>query len=260
MSEVFNLVNLKGGVGKTVSTINIAYSMSAMGKSVLIIDTDSQGNILTALGRNPDTSFPTLADIMSAAIDGEISYYDVRDCIMRIGSVDVIPANYLLAGLDLKLMNAMAREYVLKGIVEYVRKDYDYILIDSPPSLGVIVMNSLTASDYVLIPVEAQYLSFESLKVMLDTVNITKLKLNPNLNVGIFITKYQSNANICKAILEKTREMYGESVKVFDTPVPYSVRAAEQTLYGKSIVELMPKHKISAAYKQIAKELIGYDR
>lgn len=134
MSEVFNLVNLKGGVGKTVSTINIAYSMSAMGKSVLIIDTDNQGNILTALGRNP------------------------------------------------------------------------------------------------------------------------------NLNVGIFITKYQSNANICKAILEKTREMYGESVKVFDTPVPYSVRAAEQTLYGKSIVELMPKHKISAAYTQIAKELIGYDR
>ena len=189
MSEVFNLVNLKGGVGKTVSTINIAYSMSAMGKNVLIIDTDSQGNILTALGRNPDTSFPTLADIMSAAIDGEISYYDVRDCIMRIGGVDVIPANYLLAGLDLKLMNAMAREYVLKGIVEYVKKDYDYILIDSPPSLGVIVMNSLTASDYVLIPVEAQYLSFESLKVMLDTVNITKLKLNPNLNVGIFITK-----------------------------------------------------------------------
>ena len=179
---------------------------------------------------------------------------------MRIGSVDVIPANYLLAGLDLKLMNAMAREYVLKGIVEYVRKDYDYILIDSPPSLGVIVMNSLTASDYVLIPVEAQYLSFESLKVMLDTVNITKIKLNPNLNVGIFITKYQSNANICKAILEKTREMYGESVKVFDTPIPYSVRAAEQTLYGKSIVEFMPRHKISAAYTQIAKELIGYDR
>ena len=256
MSEVFNLVNLKGGVGKTVSTINIAYAMNKEQKRVLIIDTDSQGNILTALGQNPNDCPKTLADLMLTAMERPVSSDEVKEYIINIRGVDIIPANYLLAGIDFKLMQTLAREYVLKGIIDRIEDSYDYILIDSPPSLGSVVLNSLTASDCVLIPVEAHYLSYESLKVMLDTISVIRLKLNPNIKTCIFLTKYQCNTNLCKAIMEKTKEMYADMADIFNQPIPFSVKAAEQTLYGKSLVELMPEHKVSLAYKTIAKELM----
>lgn len=257
MSEVISLINLKGGVGKTVSSINIAYSFAELGKKVLIVDTDSQGNISTSLGMEANGLENTLYNLLDAVIDGGVIEEKVKACIRQMRKVDVLPSNSSLAELDYKFMNAYGREHVLSEVIETVRAFYDYIIIDCPPSLGLIVINALVASDYVLIPVEAQYLSFESLKVMLGTVEMMKRKLNKTLKIaGVFFTKYQSRTILSQGIKEKVCELYGEDIKIFDEFVPYSIKAAEQTLYGKSLIEIAPEHPVSLAYMDIAKELL----
>lgn len=261
MSAVINLLNLKGGVGKTVSSINIAYSLAECGKKVLIIDTDSQGNVATSMGMVADELSDTLVDLMSEEIEGDVKQARIMECIRKADKVDILPSNSLLASIDYKLMNAFGRETVIKSIVDRLRSSYDFIIIDCPPSLGLIVINVLVASDYTLIPVEAHYLSFESLKVMLNTIGMVKMKLNPNLQIaGIFLTMYQARTNLSKGIHDKICETYGDSIRIFDEVIPYSIKAAEQTLYGKSIIELKPAHPVSVAYKAIAKELMDYGK
>lgn len=261
MSQTIALINLKGGVGKTVSSINIAYALAHLGCRTLIIDTDSQGNIATSLGMNFDAKPNTLVDLMTEAIDGEVTLECVRECIYAAGAVDILPSNFALAKIDYKLMNAYNRESVLKSIIDAIRPDYDYIIIDCPPSLGLIVTNALTACDRVLIPVEAQYLSFESLKVMLGTIEMVRKKLNRSLEIaGVFLTMYQSRTKLSKGIKDKICEIYGDDIHVFADWIPYSIKAAEQTLYGRSLIDLEPNHPVSAAYMNITKELIADGR
>lgn len=261
MSAVISLLNLKGGVGKTVSSINIAYAMADAGKKVLIVDTDSQGNVATAMGVVADENPATLVDLLSEEIDGSVSLERINECIVTAGKVDVLPSNSLLAGIDYKLMNAFNREMVIKAIVDKLRTVYDFIIIDCPPSLGLIVRNVLTASDCVLIPVEAHYLSFESLQTTLSTIDMVRLKLNPDLKIaGIFLTMYQSRTNLSKGIRDMLQETYRGEIRVFEETVPYSIKAAEQTLYGKSIIELYPKSPVSAAYQAIAWGLLEYEK
>ena len=256
--KVISLVNLKGGVAKTVSAINLAAAMAKAGNKVLIIDTDSQGNIATAMGMQPDALQHTLAHLMEKAIAGEVSKQEIANCIVPCNGVDILPSNALLATLDVALMNAMCRESILKSIVDKLRDDYDNIFIDCPPSLGVIVKNALVASDYALIPVEAHYLCFESLRNMIDTIRLVKLKLNPKLKIaGIFLTMYQSRTNLSKEIRQLIHDTYGGSIRVFDDCIPYSIKAAEQTLYGKSIMDLNPRHPVAVSYRNIAKELMS---
>jgi len=261
MSQTIALINLKGGVGKTVSSINIAYALAHLGRRTLIIDTDSQGNIATSLGMNFDAEPNTLVDLMTEAIDGEVTPERVRECIYPSGAVDILPSNFALAKIDYKLMNAYNRESVLKSVIDAIRPDYDYIIIDCPPSLGLIVTNALTACDRVLIPVEAQYLSFESLKVMLGTIEMVRKKLNRSLEIaGVFLTMYQSRTKLSKGIKDKICEIYGDDIHVFEDWIPYSIKAAEQTLYGRSLIDLEPNHPVSVAYMNITKELIADGR
>ncbi len=262
MSEIISLINLKGGVGKTVSSINIAYSMAKIGQKVLIVDTDTQGNIATSLGIDADGLDYTLFDLLNEVIDTCFSNVEtVKKCIVPVADVDILPSNSMLAELSYKLMNAQCREMLLKEILETVNENYDYIIIDCPPSLGLIVTNALTASNKVLIPVEAQYLSYESLKVMLGAIEMTKRKLNKELEIaGVFLTKYQSQTKLSQGIRKKISELYGDDINVFDEYIPYSIKAAEQTLYGKSLIELAPTHPVSVAYMNIAKELLHYEK
>lgn len=259
--SVISLINLKGGVGKTVSSINIASSFAKYEKKVLIIDTDSQGNIAKSLGMNPNDMENTMADLISEAIDDEVTQKRVKECIRQAGNLDIIPSNLLLSKLEYKLMNAVSRETILKDIVSQVKDMYEYIIIDCPPSLGLMVKNALTASDYVLIPVEAHYLSFDSLMDMLDTVDTVKKKLNPNLQIaGIFLTMYQSRTLMGQGVKDKVHEIYGHTIKVFDDCIPFSIKASEQTLAGKSLIDIAPQHPISVAYMNIAKELMANEK
>ncbi len=261
MSEIISLANLKGGVGKTVSSINIAYSLAKLGKKVLIIDTDSQGHISASLGMASDSLKFTLFDLINDVIDNNFTDEKVEQCIRTSGAVDIIPSNSKLATIECKLMDTEGRELVLRKITDAVKEYYDYIIIDCPPSLGIFVINALTTSDYVLIPVEAQYLCFERLDSMIDTVKMVKNSFNESLNIaGIFLTKFQSNTKICNGIRNEILKVYDGSVRVFDECIPYSIKAAEQPLLGKSLVELMPKHQISVAYMKIAKELLNYGK
>lgn len=254
---VISLVNLKGGVGKTVSTINIASAIAAKGKKVLIVDTDSQGNIAIAMGFNPEEIQHTLANLMVESIMNKISKDHMKEYILHADDVDIIPANSLLAAKEYEIMSAPGSDYLLKSLLDTIKDEYDYIFIDCPPSLGVFVLNALSASDCTVIPVEAQYLSFESLKEMIKVVGMVQLRLNTNLFIaGILITMYQSRTNMSKLIREQICAEYKDDIKVFDEVIPYSVKAAEQTVKGKSLIELEPTHPISLAYKTIAEELM----
>ena len=256
--SVISLVNLKGGVAKTVSTINLAAAMSKAGKTVLILDTDSQGNIAAAMGIKPGTLEHSLVNLMAKAIQTEIPIHEIERCIMHLGNVDILPSNSLLAGLEVMLMNAVCREAILKSITDQIKNRYDYIFIDCPPSLGTIVLNVMVASDYLVIPVESHYLCYESLKSIMETIHLVRMKLNPNLKIaGILFTMYQRRTNLSKEIRELVKETYGDNIRIFEDYIPYSIKAAEQTLYGKSIIDINPKHPVAVSYTNIAREMIA---
>ncbi len=223
MSEIISLINLKGGVGKTISCINIAYSMAELGKKVLIVDTDAQGNIATSLGVDADLLEITLFDLLNEVMDTYSSNPEsVRKCIISIGKVDILPSNSKLADLTYKHMNAQCRETILREILETIAPEYDYIIIDCPPSLGLIVTNALTASTEVLIPVEAQYLSFESLKVMLtfvtssipfckNTTYIFLLAVDLPFSTVYRLPMVMLYANISSCVINSTKESISEA-------------------------------------------------
>jgi len=258
MSEVISLINLKGGVGKTVSSINIAYALSEYGKKVLIIDTDSSGNIGKSLGIDINSLEKTILDLINISISDDLTKDEVQSCLIKVGKVDVLPSNSLFAGIKYRMMEAYGRESLLRCVTDVIREEYDYIIIDCPPTLDLISTNALVASDSALIPVEAHFLSFDNLNEMFETVTMVQRKLNRNLKVrGIFLTMYQQRTKLSQGIKKNLEEMYANKYKVFDTFIPYSIKAAEQPLFGKSLIELYPTHTVSMAYKKITKELIS---
>ena len=258
MSEVISLINLKGGVGKTVSSINIAYALAELGKKVLIIDTDSSGNIGKSMGVDINSLEKTVCDLINIAIGDEPTKEEIQSCIITVGKVDVIPANSLLAGIKCRMMSAFGRENILRCITEVIRDEYDFLIIDCPPTLDLISTNALVASDSALIPVEAHFLSFDNLNEMFETVTMVQKKLNRDLKVrGIFLTMYQQRTKLSQGIKKNLEEMYANKYKVFDTFIPYSIKAAEQPLFGKSLIEIYPNHPVTKAYKNITKELVS---
>jgi len=253
-----SIVNFKGGCGKTSAVLNLASVIAREGKKVLIIDTDSQANIALSFGLKPESIEKTLGQLMACVIDSSNFTEDVTEYIIHKNNIDILPANFRLAAIDSKLMNAFCREYVLKSIVDKLKDQYSYIFLDCPPSLGAIVINALTASDSVLIPVEAHYLCYEGLKLMLDTIKTVQLKLNKQLKIeGIFFTMYQSRTSLCRGIADLVREQYNSEIKVFDEHIPFSIKAAEQPLHAKSIIEYAPKNPVAQGYEHLAKELMA---
>ena len=247
----------KGGVGKTTTTESLAVALSKAGKRVLVVDLDPQASLSIAMGNPlPDELNTTVTDIMRDVIDGkEIQ----KGCgiLHHEEGVDLLPANIELAGMEASLVNVMSRETILKEYLSTVRKDYDHILIDCMPSLGMLTINALTAADSILIPMQPQYLSAKGLEQLLSTVNKVKRQLNPKLRIeGILLTMVDGRTNNAKEIAELVRNIYGKKIPVFDTEIPRSVRVAETPAEGKSIFAYDPKGKATAAYDQLAKEVM----
>ena len=221
--KVIALTNQKGGVGKTTTAVNLGVSLVQQGKKVLLIDADAQANLTMALGYNRPDDIPiTLSTVMQNIIDDKT--LDVSQGIIhhREG-VDLLPSNIELSGFEVRLINAMSRERVLKTYVNEVKKNYDYVLIDCMPSLGMITINALAAADSVIIPTQPHYLSAKGLELLLRSVSMVKRQINPKLRIdGILMTMVMPRTNISKEITATVKSAYGKKIKVFDTEIYYA--------------------------------------
>ena len=252
------VVNQKGGTGKTTTCENLGVGLAAEGKKVLLVDADPQGSLTISMGwQQPDELPATLSTLMAKAMNDQ-SIPPGEGILHHAEGVDLIPANIELAGLEVSLVNTMNREKMLKQVLESAKREYDYILIDCTPSLGMLTVNALAAADTTLIPVQAQYLSAKGLEQLLQTVQKVRRQINPRLKIeGILLTMTDSRTTYGKQIGNLIRQAYGRHLKVFDQSIPRSVRASEISTTGKSIFSYDPKGKVAEAYKSLTKEVLA---
>jgi chromosome partitioning protein len=255
MAEKCAIANQKGGVGKTTTTVNLAYGLTQKGKKVLAVDLDPQGNLTTSFGIDTENLKMTLADAMLEKINKD-RLLDPKEYILNVNGVDIIPSDVALSGVELALVNTMSREYILKEILDSLSDNYDYIFIDCSPSLGMLTVNGLTAADSVIIPVQSQYLSLKGLEQLLQTISRIKRQINKSLKIeGLLLTMYNKQTNLSKKVKESLEISYGAHIKIFKSLIPLSVKAAEAPIDGKSILEYAPENMVSLAYKNFIGEI-----
>ena len=263
MAKIITIANQKGGVGKTTLTINLGISLSRMGKRVCLIDCDPQANLTMILGYHKPNTLPVtlpqlILDLANSDFKPEQSeLLKKREYILRGLNIDFIPSSIKLTGVENIIINEINRENVLKKIISCIKDDYDYILIDTMPSLNLITVNALNAADSVIIPMQSHYLSAKGLELLLTTIERIKESLNPNLTVsGILITMYDNRLTFHKEIIDTISETY-DDIKIFKTKIPVSVRVTETQAKSASIFDYDPDGKVSKSYEQFAKEFIS---
>ena len=256
-THVIAVCNKKGGTAKTTTAVNLGVGLALGGRRVLLLDADPQGDLGAALGwKNTDELETTLATIMGKIIrDEPLSPHE--GILQHPEGVDVLPSNLSLSQMELGLVNAMSRENVLKNYLREVKQDYDYVIIDCMPSLGMLTLNALTAANEVIIPVQAQYLPAKGMTQLLQTVAKVKRQLNPGLRIGgIVMTLVDSRTNLAKDTIDTIRESYGGGIRIYQAEIPLSVRAEEASGEGESTYAYDPKGKAAAAYAELTKEVM----
>ena len=255
--KVICIANSKGGVGKTTTAINLSAALVQEGRRVLAIDADPQGDLSVSFGyKNQDQLEVTLASKLANVIqDNEV--YPFEGILKTEEGVDLLPANLELASMDMNLINVMCRESTLKTYIDKVKGRYDYVVIDCMPSLGMITLNALTASDSVIIPVQAQYLPAKGMTDLLQTINRVQRRLNPDLKVeGVLLTLVDGRTNMAKETASAIRDTFGSHLCIFNASIPMGVKAAEASAEGMSILKYAPSSPVAEAYRDFSKEVI----
>lgn len=251
MGKIIAIANQKGGVGKTTTSINLSACLAEKGKKVLVIDTDPQGNTSSGFGIDKNNIENSIYEL----ILGECS---IGDCIVKdvIENISVIPANVNLAAAEIELIGVEKKEYILKNEVDYIKDDYDFIMIDCPPSLNMLTINAMTTADSVLVPIQCEYYALEGLSQLIHTINLVKERLNPALNMeGVVFTMYDSRTNLSNQVVENVKENLNQ--RIYNTVIPRNIRLAEAPSFGMPINKYDPKSSGTEAYLKLADEIIG---
>ncbi|UQZ34188.1 sporulation initiation inhibitor Soj [Paenibacillus sp. PK3_47] len=253
MSKIIAIANQKGGVGKTTTSVNLGAGMATLGKRVLLVDIDPQGNTTSGVGVNK-------ADVANCVYDILINDAEPKDTILetQIEGLHIIPATIQLAGAEIELVSTISRELKLKKALNTVKSNYDYIIIDCPPSLGILTINSLTAADSVIIPIQCEYYALEGLSQLLNTVRLVQKNLNPHLKIeGVLLTMLDARTNLGIQVIEEVKKYFQE--KVYRTIIPRNVRLSEAPSHGQSIITYDSRSKGAEVYLELAKEVISYE-
>ena len=250
MGRIIAIANQKGGVGKTTTAINLSACLAEKGQRVLVVDIDPQGNTTSGLGIAKDNVDNTIYEVMLQEID-------ISDAICKdiFENLDIIPSNVNLAGAEIDLIDIENREYILKNAINTVRNNYDYVILDCPPSLSMLTVNAMTAADTVLVPIQCEYYALEGLTQLIHTINLIQERLNENLSIdGIVFTMYDKRTNLSSEVIENVKENI--HLKIYDTVIPRNVRLAEAPSYGLPIHMYDGKSAGAVAYDNLAKEII----
>ncbi|MCR4955849.1 MAG: AAA family ATPase [Lachnospiraceae bacterium] len=251
MSKIIAIANQKGGVGKTTTTINLAACLAEVNKKVLVIDLDPQGNTTSGLGLDKDNIETTVYEL----ILGDAA---IKECMYKtdVENLYILPSNVDLAGAEIELLEIEDREYVLRNEIDFVEDDFDYILIDCPPSLNMLTVNAMTTANSVIVPIQCEYYALEGLSQLMHTILLVQDRLNPKLEIeGIVFTMYDGRTNLSSQVVENVKE--NVDVKVYDTVIPRNIRLAEAPSHGLPITEYEPKSAGAESYRRLAKEVMG---
>ena len=257
MNKVIAIANQKGGVGKTTTTINLGVGLSRQGKKVLLIDADAQANLTICSGFNrPDKLKYTISNAL-IDVANEADNISINNLLKSDEGVDLLPANLNLSAVENQIISLMGRECLLKGYIEKIKNNYDYILIDCSPTLNVITINAFTAADKVIIPAQASYLAVMGLQDLIKTVGQVHRQLNPRVEIeGILITMFDNRTNYSKEVVQILRDTYEGKIKIFNTIIPRSIKQEESSTTGKSIYEYAEKNKVAESYFNFVKEVM----